>query len=309
MLIDSVFLYLTTSGGTGNDVTGEINIDFYLPDSTWSFDVNQKEYWRTLIPQNLIVSQSVSAKDSVKNRIKLPVTIFDNWENKNTGILLKSSGMFDYIVEFDAFSSGSATDPFLVFYSGALADTIISPLVDASVFNYDPAQGNALEKSADNVLISSGVPTAALLRFDLESITPNSIIFDADIQLSIDVLNSIDFREDFTQVYVRSVLSATPDFSDIEIDSSFTTRSVLNFTLSKVDDGKKLRLSGSDRIDFAKNFLQQVVNSDLESNFLYFHFVGDGDDASVLRFFNENQTDELKPKLFIKYLQASNSGF
>ena len=79
--------------------------------------------------------------------------------------------------------------------------------------------------------------------------------------------------------------------------------------MSKVDEGKKLRLSGSDRIDFAKNFLQQVVNSDLESNFLYFHFVGDGDDASVLRFYNENQTDELKPKLFIKYLQASNSGF
>ena len=148
-----------------------------------------------------------------------------------------------------------------------------------------------MEESIDNVIISSGVPTAALLSFDLNSIEANSILFDADLELIIDVSNSIDFRDDFTQIFVRSVISANNDFSNIEIDSVFTTSSAFNFSLLKVDDGKKLRLSGTDRIDFAKGFIQQVVNSERESQFLYLHYVGDGDDASVLRFFNEKQID------------------
>ncbi len=309
IVTDSVFLYLTTAGGAGNDMGGQININFYLPDSSWTFNVNQSEYWRTLVPQNLITSNSLSTRDSSLNKIALPASIFDSWKTKNSGIMLKSAEMFDYIIELQAFASGSTSDPFLVYYSQGSADTIPSPLVDASVFNYDPAQGNALEESIDNVIISSGVPTAALLSFDLNSIEANSILFDADLELIIDVSNSIDFRDDFTQIFVRSVISANNDFSNIEIDSVFTTSSAFNFSLLKVDDGKKLRLSGTDRIDFAKGFIQQVVNSERESQFLYLHYVGDGDDASVLRFFNEKQIDELKPKLIIKYLQANNSGF
>ncbi|MBU1098953.1 MAG: hypothetical protein KKA84_01015 [Bacteroidetes bacterium] len=166
-------------------------VDSFTVDSLYLLDYNQEnvamnmEYSDTLITFNLdtamVLSWMVAQLDT-------------NIENSH-GILLKPDETSDKIIGFRAFGPDFQNiQPIMeIAYEGVGFDTEIFADTIWATLTSDQhiVEGQITETSEDIIILQGGLGGRGALKFDLSSIPANSIINNAQLEISYDSLNSV----------------------------------------------------------------------------------------------------------------------
>jgi hypothetical protein len=310
--IDSVEIEFTTINNFGEEKN--INVDIYRVDSPWRLAVNQDSLWKNRTDSIEFISTEIMRyADSSKNTYSLPVDLFDRWRNSTTDNRLNnglyftpSQGETGNIIELiSAFNNNQYVPNLTYFYRDTVIvdsvaiDSVIAISIpgeaSASIFNYDKIHGSALAPEDDKIIISSGIVTKSLLKFNFSTLPENAIYYSADLQLFSADVNDYENEANNSGFVVNAL-------EDI-VGSSFTVIPNRNYILEKKNNKTSFNLFAE---DFASEFIQSLQNKALSNKWLLTSFVFENREISVVKFFGSNSMQESKPRLVIKYLLKDN---
>lgn len=289
--VDSAYIQLTGRGEFG-DAENDLLVNIYEPQEDWTGSANTQEKWHVTKPAEKIGSTSFFVEDSEKIVIKLDNALFEKWRtdpDQNRGLYF-SADHANYIKEINSFFAiDPLTAPRLYFKEFrdsvfVLDSTNISQ--GATIFDYNPTGGNSVfenAKSRDDLLISSGIASRVLLKFEgLEQIPVKSIIEDANlsIELAGDSLRNQNHANDFDLLIIKQM---NEDLFSYEVDSTFASSSNYPFKMSL--KGDTLMLSdNNEKEKFGNLYLQRVLNGAETTQWFYLRYKNEEQDISVMRF-------------------------
>lgn len=323
--IDSAYIELTTHGRFGAaDET--LDLDVYRVDEDWDeHTVNTLAEFHNYQPLTLLEQIQVGTEDSLKVRIPLDTTLFNEWRydtESNNGMYIRSTASSEnHIREFESFEVINPLDwPKIYFFY--MDDTVsvkdsVRIGFDATVFEYDSSSVNVFNPAPTEnyLLLASGVQAKIKVKFDvLKSLPKNLVIQAADVQLDVDdtdlitgmpgnTLYNSNYNPGF---YLRSIMKTD---SGLVVDSSFSTNLSKSYYLRHGEGEISMSVS-SDQEKFGKNQIQQIINGETNSEWFLLQFIEEESSVSVLRVFDLD--DPLHPnpiRLRLRYFEVTEDGF
>jgi len=323
--IDSAYIELTTNGrfGTADEM---LDLDVYLVDEEWDeHTVNTLPEFHSYQPVTMMEQIQVGLDDTLKVRIPLDTTIFNDWRydtETNNGLYIRSTAALEnHIREFESFEVLNDLDwPKIYFFY--MDDTVsvkdsVSIGFDAIVFEYDSSAYNVFDPTpTDNyLLLASGLQAQIKVQFDfLKSLPKNMVIQSADLQLDVDDTdiisgmpeNTLDNPNYGSGFYARSIMNTD---SGLVVDSTFTTNLNNSFYMQQTDD-KISMPTAYDQEKFGKNQIQQIINGETNSEWFLIQFTEEESVVSVLRLFGLEDPIHPNPiRMQLRYFEVTEDGF
>jgi len=293
--IDSVYLHLITTNTYGENIPDQMEVDFFRVNAQWDLDVNQLDEWRNPPATEWITPGILKTQDSSISKISIPVDLFNEWrladDSLNYGLYCKiRDPLQNGILELG--SVNSTQIPFVVYYTQSDSGTTIADTIivtgDASIFNYDEMPGGALEKTDETILVSSGIITNSLLKFDYSSLPEKAIYYSADMILT-DYDNSLENDEN-KSAYLLWGMSSFTDTVFAPTSPFFMSRS-----------GENVKINSTSSLNFAQGFFQELLNKSIENEWLLVSFDQVSQEFSVSRFWGAAADSSVAPKLIVRY--------
>jgi hypothetical protein len=305
LVVDSVYLKFSTANSFGPNANETVSAMMYqIIDSIDTDSINIQDIWRN--PTEGAFLSEINAvqfnlADSAQTSVKLPNEIFEKWNVNND----ENYGLYfspleeDVVLEIN--SRNSFIAPILVYYTHINDSVVIDTINtgrDATIFNYDELNGQALNFATNQIIVSSGIGSRALLKFDFSSLPENAIIFSADMVLTDDDTNPYENPDNSTSFLLKSVEEVAADEDDFVYNPTRT------FSL-RSDDGLTSIL-GTHKSDFATSVIQEIKNGALSNKWFTLEFINSVESLSVKRFLGAQADKTQSPKVIIKYLNAQN---
>lgn len=313
-VVDSVKLGFTSINNMGQEA--DINIDIYKINKYWSTEINKDVTWKDPLDSIEFITSGIIKYalkgDSSYSEVALPVNVFDDWRNStsenptNYGLYIKASdGQEGNLIELSSAFNNSGLPRMTYYYrdevmvDSVAVDSIFSIPILASatapIFSYDKSNGTALRADEGTVLISSGVITQTLLKFDFNSLPEDAIYYSADLKLHLD----------FNNIYENPLNNSLFEVRGVE---KFEEEPLLNpntaFLLTADDAVTNFNIFAK---DFATIFLQALKNGIIENKWLLVKFPIEYREISVVKFYGAATVQkDLTPYIIVKYLSNDN---
>lgn len=297
--VDSAFIKITTVNSFGSAAGEKIIVDFYTVLETWDSYSDTLSIWRNP-PLNQFVGQAeFSLKDSAVNTFRIPDELFRKWQTEddslNTGLFARLNENYtDVVCEVGALSSSQI--PILTYHTHTDTSSSIDTLLtsrDVTIFNYDEINGTALNHASQNLLISSGVVTNVLLRFNLDALPEGAVYYNADLILTDTGEITYENPANNSAFLIRPV-------EDLATESFNPDR-----TFSLSSDGDKVSLNGTFKTSMAEEVIQEIKNGVYRHDWFLFTFLNNDEELSVKTFFGAEADQSVAPKLVVKYLKEN----
>ncbi len=289
--MDSVYIELTSYGIMGDNQRGPIEIGMYQVESQWAEDANTQNEWHNYQPQNLLATFTIDPTDTFKLKASIDTTVVNSWratDSTNFGLFFKQiGGNGDFIRQFESLENNNANDwpklYFLVKKDSVFSRDSIRIGYDATIFDYVAKENNLFDwtKEQGDLIIGSGLGVHTFLRFPaLDSLSSKAQIKNADLILTVrnddfftndPVGNSYNNGTVSSSFYIRSVTNADSNLTSFTIDSSFVSNLNFNYTLTQLGDTLSL-YSDNEKMKFGVNFIQNLINKKISSEWLYLQY-------------------------------------
>ena len=305
--ISDAYIRFTTSGINGdNPQPFTIRAHPILADWTTNIDQVWDDYQQNIDMNTILGTMEVTVDSSdtlIMQMDSVGLDYFNKWANEdssefNYGFLLDFDNA-DFMKEF--FSNGTVDPPLVVLtYAPPLDTTRKDSFIAAS--DAFLIEGN-FARVVDRDYIVSLSPLVTLLQFDTTPLQNKGIIVSANLQLSVDSLNTL-ISEDFG-VYAR-ILKLTSDLNDsmVVIDSSISGLASYSIDINRFnkDDSYIEINTGAERRDFGVLFIQDLVENPQPIKKLYIGFRSNVDFLSHIALLKRDHPDATKrPRLIIEY--------
>ncbi len=304
LLLDSVYVELNGFGKLDLADRVQMDLEVYEMSETWNTSANTEEMWQNYMPASAPLHvQSINLDDSLSYKIPIDVSLIDKWQDdeQNFGLLFRAQDMENQVVkEFASFNS--FTSPPGLIYTARLDTSLLRDTLrtgtDVTVFRYT---GTVYEDAASegDIIVSSGVPSRAYFKFDYSSIPKSSLISRARFELDFDTDNPYNNPNHSNSFYLRSVIESE---SGLEVDSLLSYDINVNYILAE-DEGEFTLTQNSETL-FGQNYIQALINGDLNQDWFSVQYVGESASLSLMKFFGSENPTEQRPKLIIQYLYA-----
>jgi hypothetical protein len=325
-IIDSVYIELFGLKSLG-DATSDMVVSIYEADYEWDGTANLEDQWHNYTPTNKIKDVIFSAQDSMRYKIAIEdSSIYNKWfreGDENKGLFLRAEDA-TYIREFASFDYYYASDYenyipriiFRVFEDSVFRHDTLYTGLDATVFDHGISGGQdpfELANQDEDLVISSGIASRSFIQFDgLNSIPPNAVVQSADIYIKQKNMsfylpgseNELLNKNNEQYIYLLSVEESNADLSHYKLDSVFTSSSYQIF-LSRNDSTLKLS-DINEQVKFGRNYIQNIINGAINSNWFYLQYVNEGQDISLMRL---KDSSEDPAELHIQYILVDQSDF
>lgn len=322
--MDSVYIELTSFGIMGQNDQGPIEIGIYQVESQWTEDANTQDEWHNYQPQNLLTTFTIDPTDTFKLKAFIDTTVVNSWratDSTNFGLFFKQiGGTGNFMRQFESLENSNDDNwpklYFLVKKDSVFSRDSIRIGADATIFDYTPDGNNLFDwtKEQGDLLIGSGLGVHTFLRFPgLDSLSDKAQIKNADLLLRI--RNEDFFTNDpdgnsysngtvASSFYIRSVSEADSDLSLFTIDSSFASN--LNFSYTLTQSGDTLSLfSDNEKMKFGVNYIQNVINKKINSEWLYLQYKDEASAFSLKRLYGPESGQIM---LKVRYFLINNDG-
>ena len=306
--VDSLTLVCTSLENQG-EATGPISGTAYLVITDWPESVNEDESWNWQDKISYLPETSarfdISPESSRLHYIKLPAALMKVWQdtiggNHNFGILLDFD-QADYIKQFssvDALFSGQRPKLGFSYYSTSLDSTIYDTIFvakDASLIDFNGSFDQ------EKIYVASGISVRSFFEFDLSAIPASAALATMNFKATRDTMNSVYNPQSLQNMYFRTVTTALMDLPYYQVDSSFTQNLYFTINLQNSDD-QILSIVNSERGTGSQNFLQNIVNGDVQYGSFMVQYKYEGEDVSVYTIIDGPGIEKhLKPALIVEY--------
>ena len=312
--VDTLRLRISSQGKFGSSLEPTAGTVYRVIEE-WDESVNADENWdfRTKIDYSPQTTKDFvfSAEDSATFTLDLPTTLIDIWRDSTSGSqnfgLLFDFNQADFIREF---VSSDMLDEKLVpqliyIYRDMGLDSVIYDTVlatkDASIIDFkgtfDP----------EHLYISSGYTTHVFLKFDFSKIPDNVILSSVDFILKKDSLNSIVNNNRGQGFYLRNVTTDLNQLPYYLIDSTFAINS--NYIVLLTEETKdQLDLFYSTRANVAQNFVQSIINKEIQYGSFFLQYTDETNEISVYALRGKDDSIvSFRPKMILEYYLLPNS--
>lgn len=274
----------------------------------WTTNTEQvwDNYQQNIDPNAILGTMEVTVDSSdtlMMHMDSLGLDYFNKWANEdssefNYGMLLDFDNA-NFMKEF--LSNSSLISPYLVYTYAPPQDTARKDSLIAASDAFLIEGGFSRNPERDYIVSLS--PLVTLLQFDTTPLLNKGILVSANLQLSVDTLNT-HFSEDFG-VYTR-ILKLTSDLDDstVVIDSSISGLASYSIDITRFNkDNSYIEINtGSERRDFSTLFLQDLIENPHPVKKLYVGFRSNVDFASYIALRKRNDPDPNKrPRLIVEY--------
>ncbi len=294
----------------GSDVPDSVAVDIYTVNKTWSsLEVNTKDDFRDNPPTEFLESIYFQTNDSVRTRYNIDMTLIEQWvanEETNNGLYFKPQpGQGEYALNLGAL--GSSQEPQLILASdldSIIARDSISVGPDATLFSMN-TNAAALERGPHEIMMASGIPIRTFIKFDLKSLPSDAIYYYAYISLKDNEEDAYRNPGKSNQFRLRNIREASQNLETIDIDSSFVVDFERDFLLEQTSSSNSAVHRGFQREYFAENFLQPLKNGQVENEWFLIHYVDEGEDLSIKKYFGTDAPMvSNRPMLIVNYLNG-----
>jgi hypothetical protein len=311
--IDSLRLILNSvsnQGETSTPLSGTV----YRVTEDWEESVNEDETWnwRDKIDNSPETTSNFDIIDEAEatHVIDLSPELMKTWQDttaggNNYGILVDINSA-SYIKEFGSTNnSDGILIPRLVavYYDQSHDSTRYDTLYadkDASLIDFTG------DFDSDIVQITSGYSVKSFFKFDVNSIPKNAALATMRFILYRDAGNSVINNNLSEQMYLRTATSDYDALPNYEIDSTFTINLFHNVVLSEIGPSV-LDLSAGDRGVASQNFLQSIVNEDVQFGSFMVQYRNEWDGISVYAVMDSKAADKnRRPKIIVEYYDIPN---
>jgi hypothetical protein len=303
--LDSVFLKFTKLHSFGPNANETISGMMYEITKTVGRDsINILDVWRDPVDNSFVREIGpvrFNLEDTSETSISLPVEMLTDWQETpatNNGLYFHPQ-QEDAVVELGSWVS--SFNPTLVYFS-TVDDSVVSDTLaafnTATIFNYDDVNGSALDYENNKFIVSSGVISRTFLKFDLSTLPKNAIFSSANIRLTEDDLNPYENPENASIFRVRALEELTKSQDDF-IFSPNTSFSLLS------NEGFTDMSNSIDRTNFSSFAIQEIINGSVKNEWFSIEFLINNSELSVKRFWGVEADSTLRPKLIVKYLNAT----
>ncbi len=306
--VDSLRLILTALENQG-DIFGSIQGSAHLVTNYWPESVNEDEDWdwRSNIDYSPEYSSQfeIGEETSIYQSVDLPPAMMDVWQDtvggsKNFGLLLDyhHAGYIKQFSSVDALFSGQRPRLAYVWYDETQDSTHHDTLFvskDASLIDFtgsfDP----------EKLYVSSGYSVRSFFEFDFSEIPQTAALSTMNFVAKRDTLNSVKNNLSLETMYFRTVTTPFDDLPSYKVDSTF----VFNFFYSlRVGESSEnvLEIETREQGTGSQNFMQGILNGDIDYGSFLLHYKYEGEDISVYSI-KDNKTPLIDdwPILILEY--------
>lgn len=302
--IDTMYMQFTTLNSYGAGLYDNISAQIYSVDSTWGSFANQDARFRNppIDKMEYVTQGNFTTQDSAISSFTIPLD-FNNIWNADKDLITDSltynfyfqlgNGNENAMVELGSYLSNQF--PVLI-YKKTVNDTSVLDTVGAiasvSIFNYDRVNGTALNHSDETLIISSGIVTHSLIKFDFSGLPEDRIYYNATLELTEDAMNEYENRDNNSAISFQAVenladtlYNPSNEFFDMTSSDGLTVTNSLNAQYT------------------AEDFIQPLLNGQISNEWFEVQFSGETNVVSVKKYWGIKYPDKnMRPRLIINYL-------